>query len=206
VQPGPLPAEKNGFITFGCLNNFCKVTAETLALWAGVLTAVKNSRLILLAAHGGHRETICAYCQQRGIDPERIEFVQFQPRGGYLAVYRRIDIGLDTLPYNGHTTSLDSFWMGVPVVTRVGKTVVGRAGWSQLCHLGLKDLAADGPAGDQRFVEVAAELANDLPRLGNLRRELRDRIAASPLMDGRKFARNMEGAYREMWAHYAAKE
>ena len=127
LDVGALPAATNGYITFGCLNNFCKVTADTLRLWEGVLRTLANSRLILLAPVGGHRTRVRSYCQDRGIDPDRIEFVEFQPRRVYLEVYRRIDIGLDTLPYNGHTTSLDSYWMGVPVVTRIGTTVVGRA-------------------------------------------------------------------------------
>src|SRR5208283_2434690 len=111
-------------------------------------------------------------------------------------VYHRIDIGLDTIPYNGHTTSLDSFWMGVPVVTRIGETVVGRAGWSQLCNLDMKELAAES---DEQFVKIALELAADLARLRELRKELRARINRSPLKDGPRFARNVEAAYQEMW-------
>jgi predicted O-linked N-acetylglucosamine transferase (SPINDLY family) len=196
LDVGPLPASTNGYITFGCLNNFCKVTQPTLALWAEILAAAANSRLILLAAHGGHRTRVQEYFRDRGIDPGRIEFVEFQPRRRYLEVYHRIDIGLDTLPYNGHTTSLDSFWMGVPVVTRIGSTVVGRAGWSQLCNLDLKELAADS---DEQFVKIAVEWAADLPRLSELRKDLRPRMKRSPLMDAPRFARNMEAAYREMW-------
>ncbi len=194
-----MPAAANGYITFGCLNNFCKVTSPTLHLWEPILRARENSRLILLAPLGGHRMRVRKFYQDRGIDPDRIEFFEFQPRRSYLDVYRKIDIGLDTVPYNGHTTSLDSFWMGVPVVTRIGTTVVGRAGWSQLCNLGLKELAAQS---EERFAKIALELAGDLPRLGELRKNLRDRMKRSPLMDGRRFAQNMETAYREMWDTY----
>jgi predicted O-linked N-acetylglucosamine transferase (SPINDLY family) len=196
LHPNPLPASTNGYVTFGCLNNFCKVTEPTLRLWAEVLAAAANSRLILLAAHGGHRTRVQQYFRDRGVDPGRIEFVEFQPRRQYLEVYHRIDIGLDTLPYNGHTTSLDSFWMGVPVVTRIGSTVVGRAGWSQLCNLGLKELAGEG---DEQFVKIALELAADLPRLAGLRQDLRSSMQRSPLMDGPRFARAMEAAYQDMW-------
>ncbi|MGD0769282.1 MAG: tetratricopeptide repeat protein [Tepidisphaeraceae bacterium] len=199
LQPGPLPASTKGYTTFGCLNNFCKVTEPTLHLWARILSAAVNSRLILLAAHGGHRTRVQEYFRDRGIDPDRIEFVEFQPRRQYLEVHHRIDVGLDTIPYNGHTTSLDSFWMGVPVVTRIGQTVVGRAGWSQLCNLELKELAAES---DEQFVKIALELAADLPRLTELRRGLRARMNHSPLMDAPRFARNMEAAYWEMWKGY----
>ena len=123
------------------------------------------------------------------------------PRHDYFNLYRRIDICLDTIPYNGGTTSLDSFWMGVPVVTRIGRTVVGRGGWSQLCNLGLPELAAQT---DDEFVSIVTALADDLPRLADLRRTLRERMKQSPLMDAPKFARNIENAYREMWHAWLA--
>ena len=140
-----LPALENGFITFGCLNNFCKVNEGCLALWAQVLQAVPQSRLLLLAPRGQAREHVLARLEQEGIAAARVEFADRQPRLEYLKLYQRIDMGLDPLPYNGHTTSLDAFWMGVPTLTLVGKTVVGRAGWSQLCNLGLQELAAETP-------------------------------------------------------------
>lgn len=199
IDPGLLPASSNGFITFGCLNNFCKVTDPTLNLWEPILRALPNSRLILLAAHGGHRNHLRESFQSRGFDPDRIEFLEFRPRIDYLHEYRRIDIGLDTLPYNGHTTSLDSYWMGVPVVTRIGSTIVGRAGWSQLCNLNLKELAAET---NEQFVKIVLDLAADLPRLTELRKTLRDRMKLSPLMDAPRFARNMEAAYRLMFDTY----
>src|SRR5207249_4132197 len=118
-----------------------------------------------------------------------------KPRPEYLMHYHQIDVALDTLPYNGHTTSLDSFWMGVPVVTMVGKTIVGRAGLSQLSNLGLTELIAETP---EQFVRIAAELAADLPRLSLLRATLRQRMQTSPLMDGPRFTRNIESAYRGM--------
>ena len=79
-----------------------------------------------------------------------------QPREQYLELYHEIDLGLDTFPYNGHTTSLDAFWMGVPVVTLAGQTVVGRAGVCQLSNLGLPELIA---RGTEQFVQIAVELA-----------------------------------------------
>ena len=194
--PGPLPARGNGRITFGSLNNFCKVTPAVLALWAQVMHAVPDSRLLLLAQPGSHRQRVLELMGEDGIAPERIEFAPFRPRLDYLALYQRIDLGLDTFPYNGHTTSLDAFWMGVPVVTRLGATVVGRAGWSQLCNLDLRELAA---SSDQEFIRIASALARDLPRLAHLRQGLRARMENSPLMDGARFARSVEDAYRQIW-------
>jgi protein O-GlcNAc transferase len=191
-----LPALKNGFITFGCLNNFCKVTAEMLRIWGRVMNDVPNSRLMMMCPPGAHRSEVI---QSLRVDQARVTFVPLQVRGDYLATYQRIDLALDTLPYNGHTTSLDAFWMGVPVVTLVGKTVVGRAGWSQLNNLQLKELAA---GTEEDFVRIARELANDIPRLAEMRRSLRARMQQSPLMDAPRFARQMQGAFRTMWREY----
>ncbi|BDU71351.1 O-linked N-acetylglucosamine transferase, SPINDLY family protein [Mesoterricola silvestris] len=190
-DPGPLPALAAGHVTFGCLNNPCKVNPAVLALWERVLQAVPGSRLRLMAHPGSHRQLIL----DAFADPSRIDFTPFLSRRDYLEQYRSIDLCLDTFPYNGHTTSLDAFWMGVPVVTRVGATVVGRAGWSQLQNLGLPGLAA---WDDDAFVEIAASHAGDLPRLGALRAGLRARMEASPLMDAEGFTRDLEDAYRRM--------
>jgi predicted O-linked N-acetylglucosamine transferase (SPINDLY family) len=196
-----LPAARNGFVTFGCLNHFCKVNDGTLGLWARVLGAVPNSRLILLAPPGPAREHVLARLARDGIAGQRVEFVTRQGRQKYLAQYHRIDIALDPLPYNGHTTSLDAFWMGVPTVTLIGTTVAGRAGWSQLGNLDLKHLAAASP---ERFVQIATRLAQELSGLQNLRATLRQRISASPLMDAGRFARHVEQAYRQMWRRWCA--
>jgi protein O-GlcNAc transferase len=191
-----LPALESGAMTFGCLNNFCKINDGCLALWAQVLRAVPRSRLLLQAPRGPARDMVLARFQQEGIAAARVVFADKRPRPEYLKLYRQIDLGLDPLPYNGHTTSLDAFWMGVPTITLLGQTVVGRAGWSQLCNLDLKELAAETP---EQYVALAAELAGDLPRLQELRATLRQRMLRSPLMDAGRFARHMEQAYRQMW-------
>src|SRR5262249_37328108 len=161
---------KTGIVTFGSLNNFCKVNDDCLALWAQLLKAVPRSHLLLLAPPGEARQNVVATFQQRGIAADRIELVDRQRRPEDLRQYQRIDVSLDPLPYNGHTTSLDAFWMGVPTITLVSKkTAFGRAGWSQLSNLGLQELAAQTPA---EYVALAARLAEDLPRLEELRRTL----------------------------------
>lgn len=198
----PLPARDNGVVTLGCLNNFHKVNPDLLALWAQVLRQVDGSRLLLLAPVGAARQRTLERLGQERIAPGRIEFVAQLSRRDYLRQYHRIDLGLDTFPYNGHTTSLDSFWMGVPVVTQVGRTVVGRAGWSQLSNLGLPELAGHTP---EEFVRIAVDLARDWPRLTELRAALRRRMESSPLMDGVRFARHVEVAYRQMWRTWCAK-
>jgi predicted O-linked N-acetylglucosamine transferase (SPINDLY family) len=200
VPVNALPARTNGFITFGSLNNFCKVNDESLALWARVLRALPTSRLMLLVPRDPARERLLEKLEAEGIAPSRIEFAADRvSRPEYLRLYDRVDIGLDPLPYNGHTTSLDAFWMGVPTLTLVGNTVVGRAGLSLLCNLGLEELAAQAP---DEFVAVATRLANDLDRLEELRSSLRERMERSPLMDGRRFARSIERVYRQVWRRW----
>ncbi len=201
VSVNSLPAISNGFVTFGCLNNFCKVNDAVLGLWAKVLQAVPRSRLLLLAPEGTCRAQTVVRLEQEGIARQRIAFSFLQPRRGYLGLYHRIDLGLDSFPYNGHSTSLDSFWMGVPVITRVGQTVVGRAGLCQLMNLNLPDLIAHST---EEYVKIAMDWAKDLPRLSNLRSTLRQRMEQSPLMDAPRFARNVEAAYRAMWRKWCA--
>jgi predicted O-linked N-acetylglucosamine transferase (SPINDLY family) len=198
-QVNGLPALGSGSITFGCLNNFCKVNENVLDLSATVLKAVPNSRLMLLAAEGSHRQRTRESLAKKQIDPARIEFVGYCRRRDYLDYYHRIDIGLDTFPYNGHTTSLDSYWMGVPVVTLVGQTAVGRAGLSQLSNLGLTELIARTP---EQYAQIASQLAGDLPKLSELRAGLRERMSRSPLMDGPRFAGHIETAYRDIWQEW----
>jgi predicted O-linked N-acetylglucosamine transferase (SPINDLY family) len=199
---GELPAAERGYVTFGNLGNFCKINEEVLKLWSRVLRAVPESQLLLRAPEGSPQQRVWQLLAAERISPERVEFVSHQPHAAYLQTYDRIDVGLDTLPYNGHSTSLDALWMGVPVVTLVGRTVVGRAGASQLTNLGLRELIAHTP---ERFVEIAAGLAGDLDRLAELRRTLRERMRTSPLMDAAGFAQGIEAAYRAMWRRWCEK-
>jgi protein O-GlcNAc transferase len=195
-DPGELPALKNGFLTFGCLNDFSKVNAPTLQRWGRLMQSVPQSRLHLLAPQARQREIVLEQLREVGVSSDRIQYIDRQARPVYLAKYCRIDLCLDTLPYNGHTTSLDAFWMGVPVLTQVGRTVVGRAGFSQLTNLQLPNFAAES---DEQFFSLGKRWASDLPALAEIRRTLRERMTASPLMNGKKFARNMESAFRRLW-------
>ncbi len=196
-----LPALANGHVTFGCLNNFLKVNPGVLDLWARVLTAVPSATLLMLAPSEWARDLAGETLAKAGVARERVAFVGMQTRSDYLATYHRIDVCLDCVPYNGHTTSLDAFWMGVPVVTLVGPTIVGRAGLSQAKNLGLDELVATDA---EQFVAIAAGLAGDLPRLAGLRQQLRGRLQRSPLMDSPRFTRALEAAFREAWRRHCA--
>lgn len=198
-----LPALSAGYLTFGCLNNPCKLTDRTLAMWSAVLREVPNARLLLMAPAGNADRSLTQRIERQGIDPQRVSFTPFQPRTDYLRTYHQIDLGLDTFPYNGHTTSLDSLWMGVPVVTRIGETAVGRGGLSQLFNLGLTELAGHS---DDAFVRIAVELAHDWPRLAALRENLRSTMTPSPLMNGARFAAHIEAAYRQVWQAWCRRD
>ncbi len=196
VGVGELPARRNGFVTFGCLNAFCKVNEGVLKLWGRVMREVGGSRLILRAPAGSCRERVMRVMEREGVEAGRVEFVGTVGREEYMKLYGRIDVGLDVFPYSGHTTSLDAYWMGVPVVTCVGETIGGGGGVSQLMNLGRGELIGWTEEG---FVGIARGLTRDLGRMVELRAGLRERMRGSALMDGRRFARGMDGAFREMW-------
>lgn len=200
-EVSPLPALDAGYVTFGCLNNFCKVTPNTLETWARLLQAVPGARLLLYAPAGRVREKLMRFMEERVIARDRVELVGFASPRKYFETYHRIDIGLDPFPCVGGTTTCDAIWMGVPLVTLAGQTAVGRAGVSILANLDLRELVAETP---ELYVQIAAGLATDLPRLAELRGGLRSRILASPLMDAPRFARGIEAAYRQMWRDWCA--
>jgi predicted O-linked N-acetylglucosamine transferase (SPINDLY family) len=203
VEVNELPAEENKGVTFGSLGNFSKVNDAVLKLWARVLGKVKRSRLVMWSPAGSHRQRTLEVLEKDGIEAHRVEFVEFRPRRDYLELYHRLDIVLDTAPYNGHTTSLDALWMGVPVVSLAGRTPVSRAGLSQLTNLGLPELVA---RSETEYVRIAESLASDLPHLALLRSTLRARMQASTLMDAPRFARNVETAYRSIWQAWRHKQ
>jgi protein O-GlcNAc transferase len=200
ASPSPLPALSAGHVTFGCLNNFAKVSPAALDLWLEILEAVAQARLLLAAPPGSCREKIRQRFAEQGISCERIEFVGKQPWEGYIRTLQRIDVALDPFPYGGGITTCDALWMGVPVVSGLGSMGVGRGGRSILANIGLPELIAETP---RQYLEIAASLAADWPRLSGLRSSLRERMEASPLRDAKGFARDVESAYRLMWSNWA---
>ena len=195
-----LPAQTSGYVTFGCLNNFCKISPTTFAVWIKILHAVPQSHLLLHAYEGLHRQRAAERFAHAGIDPARIAFVGFGgPR--YYEFYHRIDLVLDPFPYGGGTTTCDSLWMGVPVLTLAGNPAFARMGLSILSNIGQPELISHD---QEQYVQMAVALATDLPRLAALRSTLRQQMQSSPMMDAPRFARNMEAAYRQMWQAWCA--
>lgn len=194
----PLPALGAHRVTFGSQNTFRKLHPGLLALWGRVLGAVPGSRLFLHADEHA-RERLQRDLAREGLEADRIEFGGRVPRLEYLRRYQRIDIGLDTFPFNGATTTLDAAWMGVPVVTLSGALPLQRAGASIMTNLGLPELVA---TSEDAFVAKAVALASDLNRLSELRGSLRSRLTTSPLGNVSVYARHVEAAYRTAWRRY----
>ncbi|HEY3493257.1 MAG TPA: tetratricopeptide repeat protein [Polyangiaceae bacterium] len=198
---GPLPARKNGTLTFGCLNAPRKLHPNALSLWARVLGELPDSRLFLYVEEPARAATLRTLAEG-GVGAERVEFGGRVSRREYLERHQRLDIALDPFPFAGGTTSLDAFWMGVPVVTlSSATTTLQRAGACIALNLGLPELVAHTP---DEFFGRAVALARDLERLAALRAELRARLEASPFGDASRFARNLEAAYRTGWRRYCA--
>lgn len=197
---GPLPALPTGHITFGSFNNIAKITPEIISLWAGILNKIPESCLIL-KGKGFSDETTCHYAinmfAKRGIDARRIKVQPWtQALKQHLELYNQVDIGLDTFPYNGVTTTCEALWMGVPVITLAGETHASRVGVSLLSNVGLPELIAET---QDEYIGIAMNLASDIERLQLLRKSLRDRMARSPLTDAKQFTAHLEKCYRKMW-------
>lgn len=199
--PGQSPAALRGGVTFGSFNNLAKVNDRMLRLWARILEAVPGSRLLLksagflsMDARQRAREVLLS---KSGISEERLDF-----RGpedsheSHLALYREMDIALDTFPYHGTTTTCEALWMGVPVVTLAGQSHVSRVGVSLLTNVGLPELVAES---EDEYVRIAVELAGNAERLSSYRANLRDRMRGSQLLDAPSFTREIETAFRQMW-------
>jgi protein O-GlcNAc transferase len=197
----PPPSLTTGFVTFGCLNNFCKVSQPTLECWRRILCELPNSRLLLHVPAGSAQARLHAFFAQGGIAPERLQFVERVAAEPYFRTYERIDIALDPFPFGGGTTTCDALWMGVPVITLAGQTAVGRGGVSIMSNLGLTDWIATNV---DDYVHLAVAKAMGLSALDVLRRSLRQRMQSSPLMDAAGFARDIENAFRTMWRQWCA--
>ena len=167
----PPPAVAQGHVTFGSINNYAKITPEVLSAWAEILRRVPQSRLLVRADMTPWlTEHLRATFGELGIEPERLELVNRLPRAQYLELINRLDIALDPFPFNGHTTTCDCLWQGVPVVTKSGATYVTRFGGSALATLGLQELIA---TSTEQYIDIAVQLAGDPQRLQALRETLR---------------------------------
>jgi predicted O-linked N-acetylglucosamine transferase (SPINDLY family) len=204
----PPPFEKNRFITFGVMNILHKITPTILRLWAEILRELPASRLAI-AVGGVNRSA--TFGQSRlareftalGINPSRLLFIPRSSHEQDLHHLTQFDIALDTFPYHGGMTTLDTLWMGTPVIVLSGQSYVSRVGVSILHNLGLNDLIARTP---QQYVQIALTLARDRPRLAQLHQTLRRILEQSQLMNAGRYTANYEKALRQMWREYCSRQ
>jgi predicted O-linked N-acetylglucosamine transferase (SPINDLY family) len=188
----PLPAGHAGNVTFGSFNNLSKMTPDVVALWAGILNAVPGARLLLKNKSFRDPGTCELYYRrfaEHGIDRERLDFMGWVSMREHFALYGKVDIALDTFPYNGTTTTCEALWMGVPVITLAGRVHAARVGASLLGCVGLDEWVADDKDG---YLELARRGAANLQELASLRHELRERMRNSSLCDISLFASRLE--------------
>jgi len=195
----PLPALRNGYVTFACFNTLSKMNDAVVAVWAKVLHAVPDSRLQLVAPpdqRARFEGIVAGRYAAHGIAAERLLILDAGPRAAYLATYQQVDIALDPFPYTGGTTTAEALWMGVPVLTLAGKSFLSRQGVGLLMNAGLLEWVAED-ADD--YVSKAVFHAGNLPRLAALRAGMREQVLASPVFDAPRFARHFEEALRSAW-------
>jgi predicted O-linked N-acetylglucosamine transferase (SPINDLY family) len=201
LAPEP-PMRRGKPVTFGSFNNLAKLGPDVIRLWADVLLAVPDARLLLkwgTLSDDGVRQRLTSAFEAAGLAPDRLILRGKSPHAAMLAEYDDVDIALDPFPFCGGLTSCEALWMGVPVVTLPHAGAPSRQTLGFLSVLGLTEWAAASPAD---YVRIGAALAADGERLAQLRGTLRRRMAASALCDGAAFTRNLETAYRDMWRRW----
>ena len=199
--PGPLPAQRAGHVTFASLNQFTKVTPRMLALWAGIVARAPGARMLFATVPGDAAEALWSAFARAGVARERVEILGRLPAAEFSRLYQRVDIALDPYTCNGGTTTCESLWAGVPVVTLCGDTPYSRGGMSLLSTIGAPEWVA---RSEEDYAAIALRLAGDPAALAQVRAGLRGRIAASPLADVPAFTRAMESAYRAAWEKWCA--
>ncbi|WP_027799247.1 tetratricopeptide repeat protein [Paraburkholderia dilworthii] len=199
-----LPAMHNGHITFGSFNRLNKLRRDVIALWAELLRALPNAKMLLGAiATDDDEQMLIDWFTAEGIDRERLAFRRRSSIPVYLQQHFHVDICLDTFPYTGSTTVLNSLWMGVPTLTIAGNTLASRAGTTWMSHVGLEQFVV---ANKEEFVARGASLASDIPALAEIRTSLRERCAASAAFRPDVVAAGVSRALRIMWQRWCAGE
>lgn len=202
--PEPAPIDPARPITFGSFNSFQKIGPECIEAWSRILLELPGSRLVLKgdARLSAVVSRLRAELTSRGVHDAQIETLNntATPEEAR-ALYARVDVALDTFPYNGTTTTCESLWMGVPVVAVLGPSHVSRVSASLLHAVGAPELIADSV---DAYVALAVSLARDRARVNAYRAGLRDMVASSPLCDAPAYARAVEAAYRTLWRAWCA--
>lgn len=185
----------SGRFVFGSFNGSQKIDRQAIRIWAQILKRVPEAVLSISCARAAVADNLRAAFAQQGIDAGRLIFFDNCPSAEFLARMSATDLVLDTFIYNGHTTTSDALWAGVPVLTKKGKAFAGRVSESLLKAVGLPELVAQD-ADD--FIARAVDLAEHPDRLEALRMRLRTQILTAPLFDAERFTRHLERGYEMM--------
>jgi len=203
VPPSQRASSESDPVTFGSFNVLPKMTDTTLDLWCEILRQVPGSRLLIKAkqlAEPAEMEHLFTRLERRQVHRDRVELQAWSAsKADHLRLYECVDIGLDTTPFNGITTTCEALWMGLPVIALRGDRYVARVAASLLTYAGLEELIGETK---EEFVSKAVALAGDRGRLARYHATLREQVAHSPLCDKQAYARHVETAYRKMWQTY----
>jgi predicted O-linked N-acetylglucosamine transferase (SPINDLY family) len=203
VSPSPVAA--TGRFTFGSFNNLCKVTPRVVEAWGRILARVPDARLILKDRWKDSPNVlrwVLDGIEAAGASRSQVEVIGFAPVAEFFATYARVDLQLDPFPYNGTTTTCESLWLGVPVLTLEGKWHAARVGTSLMTAAGLPEFIAPSI---EAYIEKAVALATDPSPLIALRPALRGRIEAGPLRDEKGYAERFGAALRSAWREWCEK-
>ena len=192
------PVNKRKFITFGSFGNFRKISDETIEVWSKILNNIKGSKLILKSSINFHIEGLQSRFEKFGVEDQIkiIKRLDFQNIKDHLNLYNSIDIGLDTFPYNGVTTTFEALWMGVPVITMKGYNFNSRCGESILKNSGFNSLIA---SDKKNYIDKAIYLSQDLNKLNDLRKDIYSKILNTPLFNNKKFSDNFSKILRKLF-------
>jgi len=195
-KENPSPLIKNKYVTFGSFNNPAKINENVIDCWSNILKRVKNSKLIIKCADKRRKlDRIQETFKKNGVLDSVIFYQRIDNLEDHLNLYKKIDIALDTFPYNGVTTSFEAIWMGVPVLTMSGYNFNSRCGESINKNLNMEQLIAKD---EKEYVSTAVSLASDREKFLNLRRSIFLDAIKSPLFDEKKFAVNFFSLIKEI--------
>ena len=201
---GPLPAKQNGYITFASFNNSVKINSYSIELWAKILNADEKSRFLLKFMGGSDRglqEYYLSEFERFGVCRERVDFYDmFRSHFVHMELCNKVDIILDTYPFNGCMTTLEGLWMGVPTISLVGQNMAfSRAGLTILSRVGLEIFAASSP---DEYVAKAIAFSKELDNLAIIRASVRQTMLESDLCKPKRFTDEIEAEYRKTWRRW----
>lgn len=206
IEVEDLPCLKNEYITFGCFNNSSKISDAVIQTWGKLLLKLNNSKLIIKAPSEDAeiaQKNILKKFLDFNIDGSRILFSpREKKKENHYKMYNKIDLSLDTFPYTGVTTSIESVWMGVPVLTLKGNNFVSRCGESLNINLGMPEFIAED---ENDYLNKAITISENRQKLSTIRKSLRNKVLNSPLFDMESFGQDFANLLNDVWKKHPLK-